>query len=225
VFVGEIDLPSFRPLVELYLASLPGAGRKEAPRDLGLHRKKGVVRVRVAEGLEDKASIIRIYHGESPWSEDAHTDLVSLQSYLGIRLREVLREQLGGAYTPAVNADFSRVPFDAYTLTIGFQCKVADIERLERATGEVIAEAKAKGPDQTYLTKLKSQRTRDLEESYRDNGFWIGRLATKYEFGEDPRQILILHELTERITTDNIRKAARHFLRDDQYVDAQLRPK
>lgn len=225
VFVGEIDLPSFRPLVELYLASLPGAGRKEAPRDLGLHRKKGVLRVRVTEGLEDKASVIRIYHGESPWSENAHTDLVSLQSYLSMRLREVLREQLGGAYTPAVSADFSRVPFDAYTLTIGFQCKVADIEKLEQATRGVIAEAKEKGADATYLTKLKNQRTRDLEESYRDNGFWLGRLASKYELGEDPRQILILHELTQRITTENIRQAARQFLRDDQYVDAQLLPK
>ena len=225
VFVGEIDLPSFRPLVERYLASLPGKGRKEKPRDLGLHRKKGIVRVRVAEGLEDKASVIRIYHGESPWSEDAHTDLVSLESFLSIRLREVLREQLGGAYTPAVSADFSRVPFDAYTLTIGFQCKVADIEKLERATREVIVEVKAKGADSTYLTKLKNQRTRNLEESYRDNGFWLGRLATKYEFGEDPRKILILHDLTARVTTVNIRNAARHFLRDDQYVDAQLLPK
>ena len=225
VFVGELDLPSFRPLVEQYLASLPGAGRKEKPRDLGLHRKKGVIRVRVAEGLEDKASVIRIYHGESRWSENAHTDLVSLQGFLSIRLREVLREQLGGAYTPAVSADFSRVPFDAYTLTIGFQCKVADIEKLQQATRDVIAEVKAKGADDTYRTKLENQRTRSLEESYRDNGFWIARLAAKYEFDEDPRAILILHELTQRITKDNIREAARHFLRDDQYVDAQLVPK
>jgi zinc protease len=225
VFVGEIDKDSFRPLVERYLASLPGGGRKEKPRDLGLHRKTGVVRVRVREGLEDKASVILLYHGETAWSESAHTDLVSLQSYLSIRLREVLREQMGAVYTPQVNTEFDRVPYDAYTLTIGYQCKTADIEKLELATREVIAEVKAKGADANYLTKLINQRTRDLEESYRTNDFWIDRLTTKYELGDDPRSILQLHELTRRITSDNIRLAARKFLRDDRYVDAQLRPR
>ncbi len=225
VFVGDLDLTSFRPLVERYLASLPGNGRAEKPRDLGLHRKKGIVRVRVREGLEDKASVILIFHGETPWSDPAHTDLVSLQSYLSIRLREVLREQMGGVYTPAVSSEFSRVPFDAYTLTIGFQCKAADIDALARATRDVIAEVKQKGADETYLTKLINQRTRELEEDYRNNAFWLGRLATRYQFGEDPRQILTLHALTQRITSENLRQAARKFLRDDQYVDAQLTPK
>jgi hypothetical protein len=36
---------------------------------------------------------------------------------------------------------------------------------------------------------------------------------------------LTLHELTQRITSDNLRQAARKYLRDDQYVDAQLTPK
>ena len=225
VFVGDLDLTGFRPLVERYLASLPGNGRKEKPRDLGLHRKKGVARVRVQAGLEDKASVIFIFHGETPWSDPAHTDLVSLQSYLSIRLREVLREQMGGVYTPAVSSDFSRVPYDAYTLTIGFQCKAADVDALQQATRDVIAEVKRKGPDESYLTKLINQRTRALEEDYQSNEFWIGRLAARYEFGEDPLQILTLHALTQRITSDNLQKAARTFLRDDQYVDAQLTPK
>lgn len=225
VFVGDIDPERFRPLVETYLASLPGNGRQEKPRDLGLHRKKGVVRVRVQEGLEDKASVISIYHGESKWSDEAHTDLVSLKSYLSIRLREVLREELGAAYAPQVSADFERIPYDAYTLTIGYQCKTADIEKLEQATREVIAEVKAKGPEPVYVTKLVNQRTREVEEYYRSNNFWLEHLASKYELGEDPRAILILHDLTQRVTSDNIRLAARRFLRDDQYVDAQLRPK
>jgi zinc protease len=132
---------------------------------------------------------------------------------------------MGGVYTPAVSSEFSRVPFGAYTLTIGFQCKAADVDALQQATREVIAEVKQKGADESYLTKLISQRTRQLEENYRDNDFWLGRLASRYELGEDPRQILTLHQLTQRITSDNLRQAALELLRDDQYVDAQLTPK
>lgn len=225
VFVGEVDPAALRPLAERYLASLPGTGRKETYTDLGLHRKKGVRRVRVEEGQEDKASVLILFHGESPWSEHAHTDLVSLEGYLSIRLREVLREQMGGVYTPSVSSSFERVPFDAYSLAIVYQCKPADIEKLEQATRDVIAELEQKGAAADYVTKLVSQRTRSLEESYRDNEFWLGRLAAKYQRGEDPREILILHELTRRITSENLKLAARKFLRRDQYLRAELRPR
>ncbi|MEO8179958.1 MAG: insulinase family protein [Deltaproteobacteria bacterium] len=224
VFVGKIDLASFRALAERYLASLPGGGRKETFHDLGLHRKKGISSVRVQQGKEDKASVTLIYHGESPWSENAHTDLVALENYLTMRLREVLREQLGRVYTPYVSANFERVPFAAYTLAISFECKPADVDELVKATRSTIAEVKKSGVADSYLEKLRSERTRDLEEVYRSNEFWLDRLVEKYKLGEDPRSILILTQLTQRITSENLRLAARQFLRGDQYVDALLTP-
>lgn len=224
VLVGKIDLVSFRALAERYLASLPGGGRKETFRDLGLHRKKGILSVRVQQGQEDKASVTLIYHGESKWSESAHTDLVSLEHYLTIRLRELLREEMGGVYTPYVSSNFERVPFDAYTLAIAFECKPLDVDRLVKATRTAISQIKNSGVANSYLEKLRSERTRELEEVYRSNDFWLERLVDKYKFGEDPRSILILTQLTQRITSENLRLAARHFLRDDQYVDALLTP-
>jgi len=193
-------------------------------RDLGLHRKKGVTQVRVQQGKDDKASVTFVYHGETPWSENAHTDLVSLESYLSIRLREVLREQLGGVYTPYVGSSFERIPFDSYSFAIAYECKAADVEKLRAATRAVIDELKKSGIEASYVEKLKSQRTRSLEESFRNNGFWLERLVSKYNLGEDPRKILILNQLTARITSDNLKLAARKFLRDDQYVDAVLLP-
>jgi zinc protease len=224
VFVGKIDEAAFRPLVERYIASLPGKGRKEAYKDVGLHRHKGITRVAVQAGKEDKSSVMLMFHGESKWSEHAHTDLSSLESYLTIRIREVLRERLGGVYTPYVSSSFERLPFNSYSLVISFECKPAEADMLEQAARDVIADVKKSGIDENYVLKLKSQRTRNLEESYRTNGFWLGRLVSKYRLGEDPREILILTALTERVTSDNVRLAARKFLRDDQYIDARRTP-
>jgi zinc protease len=224
VFVGELDLPKFKPLVERYLASLPGGGRKEQARDIGLHRRKGITKVAVQAGKEEQAAFSLTFHGESPWSENAHTDLYTLGEYLNMRLREVLREEMGGAYAPRVGSDFNRVPFDSYTLNISFDCKPKDMDQLEQATRKVIAETKKSPVAESYLEKLRSERTRGLEQDYRSNGFWIQRLVDKYRMGEDPRQILILHELTKRLTSDNLRAAARKFLRDDQYIEARLTP-
>lgn len=224
VFVGQLELDRFRGLTERYLASLPGGGRKEKPIDFGLHRRPGIAQVRVQQGKEDKASVSLIYHGEARWSEAAHTDLTSLESYLTIRLREVLREQLGGVYTPFVSTSFERVPYDAYTFAISFECKSADADKLLKATRTTIAELKKSGVQEPYLEKLRAQRTRDLEELYRDNAFWLERLVDKFKMGEDPRTIMSLPQLTQRITSENLRLAARQFLRDDQHVDAILTP-
>ncbi|HKO93135.1 MAG TPA: insulinase family protein, partial [Polyangiaceae bacterium] len=214
VFVGKLDLPSFRPLVERYLASLPGGGRKETYKDLGLHRTKGISKVRVQQGPADRASVTLLYYGESPWSEKAHTDLYMLEQYLSIRLQEVLREQLGLAVTPYVGSTFERIPFGSYSLAIAFECKPADVDKLVQGTRDVIAELKKSGAEARYVEALVSQRTRQLEESYRSNEFWLDRLVDKYKLGEDPREILALPELTQRVTSDNLRLTARKFLRD-----------
>jgi len=224
VFVGKIDEAAFRPLVERYLASLPGKGRKETFKDLGLHVRKGVTKVTVRAGKEDKESVVLMFHGDSPWSEFAHTDLVSLDMYLTIRIREVLRERLGGVYTPRISSSFGRLPFNTYSLSISFDCKPNEADKLEQAARDVIAEVKKSGIEASYVEKVKSERTRGLEQSYRTNGFWLDRLLDKYRMNEDPRNILILHELTKRVTSDNVRLAAKKFLRDDQYLEARLLP-
>jgi zinc protease len=224
VFVGKIDPVRFKPLVERYLASLPGGGRKEKPRDIGLHRHKGVTEVAVQAGQEDQAVYALTFHGETPWSEEAHTDLHELGEYLGIRLREVLREDMGETYSPNVSSDFERVPFAAYTLNIAFSCKPKDVDGLRQALRRVIAETKKNGVTDSYVEKLKSERTRSLEQAYLSNGFWLQRLVDKFRMHEDPRKILVLTELTGRVTSQHLQAAARRFLRDDQYVEARLTP-
>jgi zinc protease len=224
VFVGKIDEAALRPLVERYLASLPAKGRKEKFKDLGLHRSKGVTEVTVHAGKEQKTSLLLMFHGDSKWSNDAHTDLDSLNNYLRIRVREVLREKLGNVYAPSVSYSFDRLPHDSYWLSIYFESKPGEIDVLLQATREVIADLKKSGVSAVDLEKLRSERRRDIEEYYRSNGFWLQHLGDKYQMNEDPKQILILHELTKRVTSENVRRAAQKFLRDEQYVIARLEP-
>jgi hypothetical protein len=98
------------------------------------------------------------------------------------------------------------------------------VDALVQATRSAIAEIKKSGVADSYLEKLRSERTRDLQEVYRSNEFWLDRLVEKYKLAEDPRSILILPQLTRRITSENLRLAARQFLRADQYLDALLTP-
>ena len=46
----------------------------------------------------------------------------------------------------------------------------------------------------------------------------------QYQIGEDPRIIAALLDPSPRLTSDDVRSAAKKFLRDDQYLDARLMP-
>ena len=223
VLVGKLEPAVLRPLVERYLASLPGRGRKETSQDLGLRLPSGARSLHVRAGKEDKGAVRLLFHGEAPWSREAQADLLSLEAYLRIRLREVLRDQLGGAYATYVYTSFERLPFSSYTLSIRFNCKPADAGALVQATREVLAEVRSSGIEPVYVDKIQQERTRDLEDSYRSNAFWLERLTQAYRLKDDPRDILKLRELERRVTSDNVRRAARAFL-GDQYLDARVEP-
>jgi zinc protease len=224
VFVGNVDLVAFRPLVERYLASLPGKGRKETVHDLGLHPRAGVTRVTVRAAPEDWAAVQIRFFGEAQWSLKADTDLNLLRRYLAIRLMEVLREQLGATYNVRVESDFDRVPSGAYRLTIRFECAPRQVERLAQAVHDVIADTKRSAIDASYLERIARERARSLEEVARNNGFWVSALLKQYQIGEDPRIIAALLDPSPRLTSDDVRSAAKKFLRDDQYLDARLMP-
>ncbi|MGH7460651.1 MAG: M16 family metallopeptidase, partial [Longimicrobiales bacterium] len=63
VFVGNVDLKTFKPLAEQYLGSLPGIGRKETWKDEGLTPPKGVINKVVRKGTEPKANTQIIFTG------------------------------------------------------------------------------------------------------------------------------------------------------------------
>ncbi len=98
VIVGAVDLAALRPLVETYLASLPAKGRIEKERDDGARRVGGAVKRSWKLGQEPKARVSIQYLGDEPWTREKERDLFVLGRVLAIRLREVLREDLGGVY-------------------------------------------------------------------------------------------------------------------------------
>src|SRR6185369_13287291 len=98
VIVGNVDEAKLQPLVETYLGSLPSGGRKEKWRDIGVHWPKGGSSKVVAKGHEPKARVMMAFHGNERWSRDKDDDMDLLGDVLSIRLREQLREEMGGVY-------------------------------------------------------------------------------------------------------------------------------
>ena len=223
VFVGNIELERLKKFSETYLGSLPGKGRKERWRDVKVFWPKGVQTKTVLRGSEPKSMVALTFHGDERWSRDADNDMRALGEVLSMRLREVLREDMGGVYGVRAGGAISRRPRQEYTFSVGFGCAPDSVEKLEQSVFSEIKAIQDNGIGADYIAKLKEKRRRAHETDLKENGYWERELVRAYTFGDDPRLIPDIAPELEKISSDRIRAAAKRYL-GKQYVLGVLKP-
>ena len=224
VIVGAVDLAKLKPLVETYLASLPGKARHEKEKDLKIRKVGGVVKTEFKLGTEPKAAVQLDFHGDEAWTRDKDRDMFILGQVLGLNLHDVLREEKGGVYGVRAGGSLARSPHQERSFTIQFGCAPDRVAELITATFDEIAKLEKDGVPQDHLDKVKEMFTRARETELRQNGFWVGWLVTSYRFGDDPTLVLDPSKMLARITSDNIKAAAKRYLDLKQYFQAVMLP-
>ncbi len=114
VFVGAFDWDDLRSLSETYLASLPTSGRVEQYRNLEIDPPSGIEEHVVRIGIEPRSQTILVYAGDTEWSREEALTVQVAGEMLQIRLRERLREELGGTYFVNVGAGLGSLPDHEY---------------------------------------------------------------------------------------------------------------
>ena len=224
VIVGAFDPAQLRPLVETYLASLPAKGRREKEKDLGVRKIGGVVKDVLHLGEEPKARVQLLFHGDEAWTRDKDRDAFILEDVLSIRLREVLREDKGGVYGVGVRGSLARAPHQERSFSISFGCDPARVDELVKATFDAIGQLQKGGSAADYLEKVKQTFTREREVQLRSNGFWVGWLSSAYTYGDDPTLVLDPSKMIGRMTSDNVKAAAKRYLDPRQYFEPVMLP-
>ena len=224
VLVGNFDIDQLRYLSERYLGALPATNRNETWVDRFRPSPEGIVTKIARKGLEERAQTAIVFHGQTEYSFDRGSLIQVLVRVLDIRLREELREALGGVYSASVNGGMTRLPQGTYGINIFFGSAP---ERVDELTAAVLDEIKAIQTDldlTPYLEKIKAQYRRDQEISMEQNSFWVGALQ---EYLENPllqlEDIPQIPHLLDNVNEDMIRQAARMWL-IDRYVKVVLLP-
>ena len=224
VIVGAFDPAKMKTLVETYLASLPAKGRKEKEKDPGVRRAGGVIKKSWSLGSEPKARVAITFHGDEKWSRDKDRDMFVLSQVLSMRLREILREDMGGVYGVGAGGYLSRRPREERTFGIQFGCAPDAVDKLIKAAMDEIKVAAKEGASADHLDKTKAQFLRERETQLKTNGFWVGWLASSYRFGDDPTMVLDPSKMIARMTSDNVKASAKKYLDAKQYYQAVLMP-
>ncbi len=224
VFVGNVELAKLQPLVETYLGSLPSRGRKERWRDVGVKFPPGLVIRTVEAGSEPKSLVALTMQAPDRWTRDGERDARILSMVLGIKLREVLREDMSGVYGVQVAAGLVREPRPRRSFRVYFGCDPANVAKLRDAVFTEVGKIARSGPDEVYLTKVREQLRRQREVDARTNRWWLGQLREAYYFGEDLTRATDIDAIVGRATRANVQRAARHFFDDRSYVLVVMTP-
>ena len=222
--VGNFDTDSIVPLVQQYLGTLPSTRRVERPRDNGMRPVRGVVEKTVRRGVEPKSQTRITFSGAFENTSENRTAIALLVDIIDMKLRDVLREDLGGTYGVSVSQSTQRFPESRYLLSISFGAAPDRLEELTRTVFAELEKIRANGPDADALAKVKEQARRGHETGLQRNEFWLSALLRQAETGEPAALAVQFPDRVNAVTAEQIREAARRYLDVRNYVRVSLVP-
>jgi len=170
------------------------------------------VRETVQAGREPRAvtTITLVsYGGTDP---DEWHRLRTACSVLERRLRESLREDLGGTYGVGALYRWSLVGPARGTISIRFGSAPEEAQGLAEQAMAVLRELQASGPTAEELAKERELQTREVETSWEQNGFWLGNLYGLWLRGRDLTEVLDRQARIDALDEAGVGRALReHF--------------
>jgi zinc protease len=224
-FVGTFTVDGVTPLLQQYLGSLPSRGSPDSRKgEMRLQFPKSIVRETVTKGQEPRSQTVITFFADTGLEEMETHRLQAATEVLEMRLRDILREQLGGTYSVGVNYS-NTSPEPGYGVTsVQFGSAPENVQSLTSAVMTEIARLRKEGPSAEDVRAVKESEKNDLQTAMRQNGYWLSSLQAMHLLGRDPKRILQRTERAESLTQDNIHAALRKYFPAERHTEVTLMP-
>jgi len=141
-----------------------------------------------------------------------------------LRLIQDLREDQGATYSPNVAYNHSMVwPGWGY-VAASVEVPPAKLPDFFADVRKIAADLKAHPPTADEMERARKPRIDNLQKARETNGYWVGELSGAQR---DPRRLDAIRAIvpgTERVTADDVQRAARRVLNDDRMWMLEVRP-
>jgi zinc protease len=224
-FVGAFKVDEISPLLSKYLGSLPSKGSADSQAGaLRLQFPAAVARETVTKGREPRSQTVISFFADATADEFEAHRLGAATSVLQNRLRDILREELGGTYS--VGAGYSNtLPEKGYgTTTVQFGSSPENVQKLTDAVLKEVDRLRREGPSEADIKAVKEAERNDLQEAYKTNSFWLGSLQTAAILERDPKRIALRIERTDSLTVENVHAAFQKYFPADRFTVVSLMP-
>ncbi len=223
-FVGSFDVEAIIPLLQKYLASLPGTERGSKYKDEGMRPVKGVLQAAVKKGAASQGQVNIVFTGEGPYTREDELKLDLLVAILNVQIFQQLREEMGGTYNGSMSATFSKRPYQHYSVTARIPCAPENADRMSNALFDIINTARDKGVDKGLMDKLKQNMMNHHAGQMKSNDYWLQSLSQSWIDQEDPIWMTDFYKTVTGISAKELRETANKYLNTGNYISVVLRP-
>ncbi len=238
VFTGSFDRQELEDFVSLYLASLPSAPEREKA-DVSKFPSfpEGINTSEVHSGIEDKAVVFFSFGGDVDVAEEDFELFESFCLLLDIKLRELVREELGGTYGVSAYGGISSliqpsgdsgenpdVSSRQYSLSIEFGCAPESCDELFGAVAAELKDLVENPVEESYINKLRETYRRSCETGLKNNSYLHSRIISRIRRGLSPASTLETEAVVKEITAERMQEMAGKYIGFDKYIKAVLLP-
>ncbi len=224
-FVGAFDMKTIEPMILQYLGSLPSQpGTPRDYKDVGLRFPEGVIEEAVYAGSEPKSQTVITWPALTGLDEFEMFYLRKANDILEIRLRDILREELGGTYSVRVGLS-AHYPYPDYgTTSVRFGSSPENAPKLIETVLAEVAKFKADGPTQEEVDTVKELEYRSLETGQEQNGYWLGSFTTLDLLGWDFGRILKRRDRIDSVSIETLHTTFSNYYSKNDHTVISLYP-
>jgi zinc protease len=223
-FVGNVDVAKMKPLLEMYLGSLPSKEKENKFTDVGLRPVKGAVETTINKGAAKQSIVRLIFTGDATYSLDENLKLNVLMDALNIKIIEKLREDMGGIYGGRMYGSVINRPYNHYAINVNLPCGLENVDKLTTALFEIIKNARDSGVSQKDLDKVKETLQKQNDDKMKTNDHWMDVLTMAWIEHDNPGWIYDYSKKLAALTVSDMQETAKKYFNLDNYIKAVLNP-
>jgi len=223
VIVGNISAEEAKPLVEKYIGSLTDIDRKETWVDRSIELpKRNVYKSLKFPMVTPKGTVIIKYSKKAKYNSYNRICQTILSKVLDLKYTENIREKEGGTYGVSVSPSVSHRPKSQLGLSISFSCDPEKTDHLKSLVYKEIEELIKNGPTDEEFSKIIVNLKKVHEQGKDSNSYWFSVLTNYYYNGENSLDPDNFENIINKLTPEDIRKAAKRFFNKSKIIDVVL---
>ncbi len=222
--VGDVNLNTLKPLVELYFGSLPVS--KKAPKwiDRDIDITNGEIdNIFETQMTTPKTTIGLFISTDIKYTEENRILAGALRHILDIVYTKSIREDEGGTYGVSANCNINAIPKEKGIIQISFDTNKEQAEKLIQIAIDELKNIATNGATDEQLEMAKSNFLKNIPELRISNSYWLNAINYYYRYGVDTDTNY--EELVNKsITQEKLKKFASTFVNSGNLIKVVMNP-
>ena len=224
IFVGAFDEAVIRPLIEQYIASLPGQkGKQSSFVDVETHPVGQTINHFTRKSETPKAMAqIYWYDAKTPYTLENQIKANILGQVLGKIYLQKIREDESAAYSASARGWSTHEGNNFFTAVMGYcPMKPEKADVALRIMNEEMVKA-GQYVDPTTLKEIKELAVKDLTTNFKENSYWLRTIENYLFTGSDGHTGIL--DIINAQTPESIAAFARQLMSTGNKVEVVMLP-